>query len=95
MWDKVSKEVRHPTDNSVIGRITFVKEDKPDAAVAVYCRLRQCSCPLKLAKHVLDTVQLRRWFQAGLDLGSGKQHREAHMRLYREMCANAKQTSKQ
>ena len=85
IFDPTNSSVVNPSTGEVIGRISMVRVDTPQFAISVYCRLHQCSCPLRKAATSPDVNTILMWFQEGLDLGKGSQHKKTHLARYKEL----------
>jgi hypothetical protein len=77
--------VHDVASNAIIGRIKELHANTPKEAVSYYCRLHGCSPPLQRLHLAPSTASVLQWFARGQDLGSGRQHKDAHMGMFREL----------
>ena len=81
--DTDTHQVRDSINPSeVFGRIVAVRENTPQECITVYCRLHQCKKMISL-RPAPSSVQMRRWFQAGIGLTRGKAGQREHLEKWK------------
>ena len=83
-WDFRDKCVRFK--GKVIGSVKQVIPKSGAERVAVYCRLHQCSPPLKAPEKAPSNELMMTWFQDGLDIPNTEAGRKLHIQMYKELC---------
>ena len=85
IWNSETRQVHDVASNAIIGRIKELHAKTPKEAVSYYCRLHGRSPPLQRLHLAPSTASVLQWFARGQDLGNGRQHKDAHMRMFREL----------
>jgi len=82
-WDPASYQVHlgQSSAGAILGRVKPMKINTPQECVSVYCRRHQCTKLIK-AKDAPHTDNLLRWFEQGLDIPQGTDHKRQHMGLW-------------
>ena len=97
LWDPETKYIHAVVTNpaaktgDIIGKLATIHQGTARETVTFYCRLHQCTPPPKLLRKSPSMLDMRMWFAHGQEMGRGKDHKKAHMKmladLYREHMA--------
>lgn len=90
VWDPASKSVKDCDTGQVIGSIKGLHIGTAKECVSIYCRLHQCSPPLRRIGAAPSNRDILSWFRAGQqECPPGKGGRAAHLRMFKAMCPPA------
>jgi hypothetical protein len=84
-WNPENHQVTDAETGAILGRIKEMHLGTTKEAISVYCRLHGCSPPLQRTATSPTNQQLVMWFNRGIELGRGPQHKAEHIRMFKEL----------